>query len=304
MLDLYNSYIAMFTRFFGANVDWKQALLFGLMPIFISALVVEWLYMRKRKQDHSYTFSFISTNLNLSGAYQVFELLMHALFIIAAMDWIYEHRIWSVQLTVWTFLPVYILQEFCYYWFHRASHRVRWFWTAHNVHHTGEMMNLSTAARQGLLYSLTGYWLFFIPLLLIGMTPAQTLVLYGINLALQFFTHTEAVRKLPAWFEYVFNTPSHHRVHHGSNRDYMDKNFGGTTILFDRWFGTFREETEQVVYGTVPPLRSNNILTINFHEFFSMLKDMKQPGPLWQRLQHLWMPPEWVRPSARKPVQN
>jgi sterol desaturase/sphingolipid hydroxylase (fatty acid hydroxylase superfamily) len=200
-------------------------------------------------------------------------------------------------LNAYTALPLFILVEFFYYWFHRTSHRVRWFWCAHVVHHSGQHMSLSTAMRQSMLYSLTGYWVFFLPLMLIGLSPEITMSLYAVDLAYQFFVHTEAVRRMPAWYEYVFVTPSHHRVHHGRNPQYIDKNFGGVLILFDRWFGTFEAEVEPVDYGIPHQINSNNILTLNFHEFAAMVRDMLRPGPLWLRLKHVWAPPEWTRPS-------
>lgn len=282
---------------FGQGLDWKQVILIGLSPIFLLTFGFEWWLMRRRKQADGFRIADIMTNLNLGGSYQIFELIVHALIFMAAMHWVYDHRFYNVPVNVWTVVPLFILMEFCYYWFHRTSHRVRWFWCAHVVHHSGEHMTLTTAMRQSMLYSLTGYWLFFTPLMLIGVSPKITLILYAVDLGYQFFVHTEAVRKMPAWFEYVFNTPSHHRVHHGRNPQYIDKNYGGVFILFDRWFGTYAEEVEQPEYGIVRQVHSNNILTLNFHEFLDMARDIRQPGPLLLRIKHLWAPPEWERPK-------
>jgi len=157
-------------------------------------------------------------------------------------------------------------------------------------------MSLSTAMRQSVLYPLTGYWIFFLPLMLMGLSPELVLSLYALDLAYQFFLHTESVRRMPAWFEYVFVTPSHHRVHHGRNPQYIDKNYGGVLIVFDRWFGTFAQEEQAVDYGIVKQVHSNNLFILIFQEFFDMVRDMLQPGPWWLRLKHLWAPPEWERP--------
>lgn len=295
---LMHSLVLPLEQLIGGPVDWKQVILIGLAPIFLGTFVIEWLYMRRVGKAQTFHGQDILTNLNLGGSYQVFEIIVHALFFMTAMNWFYDQRIANVELNAWTFLPLFLLVEFCYYWFHRTSHRVRWFWCAHVVHHSGESMNFTTAMRQSMLYSLTGYWLFFTPLMLIGIKPEYTMALYAINLGYQFFAHTEAVRKLPAWYEYIFVTPSHHRVHHGRNPQYIDKNFGGVLILFDRLFGTFAEENEPVEYGIVRQVRSNNILTLNFHEFRDMVKDMAKPGPLWLRLKHVWAPPEWERPKV------
>lgn len=290
----------------GFPVDTKQIILIGLTPLFLGAFFVEWRVMLRRGQDKYFKGQLmpILTNLNLGAAYQAFELVVHAFIFMAAMHWVYGQRFFDVPFNGWTILPLFILLELCYYVFHRTSHRVRWFWCAHVVHHSGEHMTLSTAMRQSMLYSLTGYWLFFTPLMLIGVTPEMTLAMYAVNLAYQYFVHTESVRKLPAWFEYVFVTPSHHRVHHARNPQYIDKNYGGVLIIFDRLFGTFAEEVEPVEYGIVRQVHSNNIITLNFHEFVDMVKDMLKPGPLWLRLKHLWAPPEWERPGLERPLEQ
>lgn len=284
----------------GGPVDWKQIILIGLSPVFLLAVAVEWLYMRRRPgQDANFRLQDILTNLNLGASYQAFELVVHALLLMAVMHLVYDRRFFEVPFNGWTAVPLFVLVEFCYYWFHRCSHRVRWFWCAHVVHHSGQHMSLSTAMRQSMLYPVTGYWLFFLPLMLIGLSPELTMSLYAVDLAFQFFVHTESVRRMPAWYEYVFVTPSHHRVHHGRNPQYIDKNYGGVLILFDRWFGTFAKEVEPVDYGIVNQVHSNNILTLNFHELVDMVGDIVRPGPLWLRIKHVWAPPEWKRPAQR-----
>jgi sterol desaturase/sphingolipid hydroxylase (fatty acid hydroxylase superfamily) len=283
---------------FGADVDWKQVLLIGLSPVFLLAFAIEWQVMRGRGRREPFDWKDIFANLSLGGAYQVFELIAHALFTGAAVAWFWQHRLFEIPVNAWT-LPLMLLGvEFCYYGFHRTSHRVRWFWSAHVVHHSGERMNMTTAMRQSLLYSITGWWLFFMPLVLLGVSPAVVFFLYAVDLSYQYFVHTESVGKLPRWIEYVFVTPSHHRVHHGRNAQYIDKNYGGILIIFDRLFGTFEPEVEKVEYGipTRQP-RSYNFLVLNFHEFIDMWQDVLRPGPLRQRLKHLWAPPEHVRGS-------
>jgi len=279
----------------GQNADWKQVVLTLMTPLFLFGFAVEWLAMRRRGSLGQFQWKDILANLSLGAAYQVFELGAYALVTGVAALWFYSHRIWTIPANAWTILPIFVGVEFCYYWFHRTSHRVRWFWSAHVVHHSGERMNMTTAMRQSLLYSVTGWWLFFMPLVLLGVHPAVVFFLYACDLAYQFFIHTESVGKLPAWVEFVFDTPSNHRVHHGRNPQYIDKNYGGVLIVFDRLFGTFEEEGETVDYGIVRQVRSYNLLTLNFHEFLDMWKSVLQPGPLRQRLKHFWAPPEWVR---------
>jgi hypothetical protein len=164
-------------------------------------------------------------------------------------------------------------------------------------------MNFTMAMRQSLLYSITGWWLFFMPLVLLGVPPAVVFFLYAADLCYQYFVHTDAIGKLHPWIEYVFDTPSHHRVHHGKNPQYIDKNYGGVLIVFDRWFGTFEPEVERPVYGIPRQVQSYNLLTLNFHEFIDLWRDVLAPGPLAQRLKHLWAPPDWRR-EAYLPMQK
>lgn len=292
MMDLINS-------MFGPHIDWKQVVLTAMTPLFLIAFAIEWQVMRGRGRRAPFNGKEIVANLMLGGAYQIFEVIAHALITAAAVAWFWQHRlIDELPVNGWTILPIFFAVELCYYGFHRGSHRIRWFWSAHVVHHTGKVMNMTTAMRQSLLYSITGWWLFFMPLVLLGVSPAVVFFLYGVNLSYQYFVHTESVGKLHPWIEYVFNTPSHHRVHHGRNAQYIDKNYGGVLILFDRWFGSFEPEVEKVDYGiAVRQPESHNLLVLNFHEFRDMWGDVIKPGAVTERLKVLVKPPEWVRHS-------
>jgi len=283
----------------GPHVDWMMVLLVGMGPVFLLAFLIEYRVMKRHGRGDRFVWKEVYANISLGLSYEVFETIAQGLFVFAATSWFYRHRLCEVPVNGWTILPLFVVMEFCYYWFHRASHRVRWFWSAHVVHHSGEHMNFSMAMRQSMLYAITGWWLFFMPMVvLLGVPPAVVFFLYGVDLVYQYFVHTEAVGKLPAWFEYVFDTPSNHRVHHGKNPQYIDKNYGGVLIIFDRWFGTWEAELEPPVYGITKPVHSYNFLTLNLHEFVDMWKDVARPGPLWQRLKHLWAPPAWERPPA------
>ncbi|WP_370305655.1 sterol desaturase family protein [Sinimarinibacterium flocculans] len=286
----------------GPNVDWKQVVLTGMAPVFLIVFAVEWQLLRQRAAAGAAArplprWRDVATNLGLGASYQVAEFAVHALVSGAVILWIYEHRLFDVPVNAWTIVPIFVAVEFCYYWFHRASHRIRWFWSAHVVHHSEEQMNFTTALRQSMLYSITGWWLFFMPLVWLGVPPGVVFFLYACDLAYQYFVHTEVIGRLPRWYEYVFDTPSNHRAHHGRNPQYIDRNYGGVLIIFDRWFGTYVEEDEPVDYGIPRQVRSNNIWTLNVHEFADMWRDVARPGPLLQRLRHLWAPPEWQRPD-------
>ncbi len=290
-----NELLNLVHSLFGSDPDWKQVMLISLSPIFVIAFAIELYAMWRRKRTEQFVLPDIMANLGLGGSYQIFELAAHALITGPASWWLYQQRLFDIPVNGWTVLPLFVGVEFCYYWFHRSSHRIRWFWTAHVVHHSSEHMNLTTAMRQSLLYSITGWWLFFMPLVILGVHPAVVFLMYAADLAYQYFVHTEAVGKLPRWVEWVFNTPSNHRVHHGRNPRYIDHNYGGVLIIFDRLFGTYAEEKEKVEYGIVNQVHSYNVLTLNFHEFADMWRDVLKPGPLWLRLKHLWAPPEWQR---------
>ncbi len=294
---MFDAILPLLESMMGPHIDWKQVFLIGMTPLFLLSFAIEWRVMLRRGQREHFVLKDILANLGLGGSYQVFEILAHSLVTGAAVLWLWEHRLFEIPVNAYTIVPIFLGVEFCYYWFHRASHRIRWFWSAHVVHHSSEHMNMTTAMRQSLLYSITGWWLFFCPLILLGVHPAVVFFLYACNLAYQFFIHTESVGKLHPLIEFIFDTPSHHRVHHGRNPQYIDKNYGGVLILFDRLFGTFEPEVDKVEYGIPKQIHSYNILTLNLHEFAAMWSDVARPGSLIQRLRHLWMPPEYQRPA-------
>jgi sterol desaturase/sphingolipid hydroxylase (fatty acid hydroxylase superfamily) len=173
------------------------------------------------------------------------------------------------------FLALFLLSDLHYYLFHRFSHWCRWLWATHGVHHSSNQMNFAAALRLGWTGRLSGVPVLFLPLIFLGVPPRAVALATGVNLLYQFWLHTELIPKLGP-LEWIFNTPSHHRVHHGSNSAYLDKNFGGVLIVFDRWFGTFAEEKEAVRYGLVEPLRSYNPLEISLHEWKAMYGDVKR----------------------------
>ena len=164
-------------------------------------------------------------------------------------------------------------------------------WAAHVVHHSSEGMNFSTAFRQSLMYPLAGMWLFWLPLIVIGFDPKWVVFVVLLNLGLQFFVHTQWIKRL-GWLEWVFNTPSHHRVHHGRNSQYIDKNYAGVLIVWDRIFGTFEPEVETVRYGISKPVESFNPITVTFAEWKDMWRDVFAPDKtLKQRLTTMLSPP-------------
>lgn len=186
---------------------------------------------------------------------------------------------------VWSWGLLFLLSEFLYYWQHRSSHEVRWLWATHSVHHSAEELTLPAAFRLGWTGSISGLWLFFLPLPLLGWHPAAVAAVLAFNLRYQYFLHSE----LPPWLgplEWVFNTPASHRVHHASNPAYIDKNFGGVLIVFDRLFGTYARETKDdpCRFGLTEPVASNNPFVIALHEWGRLLPAMWRSGSPWKAL--------------------
>ena len=193
---------------------------------------------------------------------------------------------WSVAMVGW---------DFAYYWHHRFEHEVRLLWACHVNHHSSRYYNLSTALRQP--WTPVAGVLFYPWLALLGVAPWMIMVSAGLNLIYQYWIHTEAIDRMPGWFEAALNTPSHHRVHHGTNPEYLDKNYGGILIVWDRLFGTFEPEVAKVVYGIKKNLESYSLLTIAFHEYGAVLRDLRRARGLRERFGILARGPAWRAPS-------
>ena len=189
--------------------------------------------------------------------------------------------------------------DFSYYWHHRFEHEVRILWACHVNHHSSRYYNLSTALRQP--------WtpiavVFFYPVwALFGVAPWMIMVSGGLNLVYQYWVHTEAIERMPSWFEAVFNTPSHHRVHHGSNAEYLDKNYGGILIVWDRFFRSFEPEREPVMYGLTKNIETYSLVAIAFHEYAAIARDLRRARGLRDRLGILFRGPAWHAPSLERP---
>jgi len=194
--------------------------------------------------------------------------------------------------TWWSWALAVLAADFTYYWMHRFEHEVRILWAYHSVHHSSPEFNLTTALRLAWIEGLIE-WVFFIPMVLIGFDVVQTVIAVIIVVTYQSWIHTEKIGKL-GWLDGVLNTPSVHRVHHGSNAQYIDKNYGGILIIWDRIFGTYRTEGEPVVYGITRPIQSVNPIVINFHEFRQILKDVRNAKSLSDALGFLFRRPGWM----------
>lgn len=201
---------------------------------------------------------------------------------LGCLFWLYEHaRIGTISSTAWwAWVLLIFAEDFCYYWFHRAHHEVRFLWAAHVNHHSSEYFNFAVALRQSWTTPLTGF-LFWAPLVLIGFHPLMVLTAKAISLIYQFFIHTHLVGRMGP-LEWVLNTPSHHRVHHGSNPQYIDRNYGGILVIWDRLFGSFEPEGETVRYGLTKNIGSFNPIKIAFHEWQAIAADLSS-GNGWRQ---------------------
>lgn len=189
----------------------------------------------------------------------------------------------------WTWVILFFVDDFAYYWFHRISHESRFFWNFHVVHHSSEHYNLSVAVRQS-WFSGVAHWMFYAPVMLLGFAPWMFALTHGFNLIYQFWIHTRFVNRL-GWLEFILNTPSHHRVHHGVNEAYLDKNYAGVLIIWDRMFGSFVEEAEEPKYGILKAVESFNPLWINTHGWFELAEGMRLRKTILSKLYCIFASP-------------
>jgi len=201
----------------------------------------------------------------------------------------------------WAWLLLFVLDDFSYYWFHRCNHEVRLLWAGHVNHHSSRYLNFGTALRQGVGERLHKF-LFWLWLPLLGFDPAMIITMISLSLFYQFWIHTTAVDRLPPWIEAIFNTPSHHRVHHGSNVRYLDRNHGGVLIIWDRLFGTFSPERDDdpVVYGLTRNIETDNIARVALHEYVAIARDLRRAHNWRDRLRYLFLAPGWSHDGEDK----
>lgn len=258
------------------------------IPFFALMIAIE-TYFAVRKEE-TYDRKDIWTNIVL-GFGSVLWGILFGLFTGFFYNSLYEIAPYKMPLnTWWAWTILLFADDFAYYWFHRISHEVRFFWNFHVVHHSSNQYNLSVAVRQS-WFSGIAHWIFYLPIALLGFPLWAFTAMHGFNLIYQFWIHTKVIKKMPAWFEYIFNTPSHHRVHHGVNNPYLDKNYGGIFIFFDRIFGSFVEETEEVRYGIIKPIQSYHWIWINTHAWAEMFETMKTKKTLTGKLRCIFGAP-------------
>ena len=270
------------------------------VPAFVLLVLIEIFYgWKKHKATYEAKDTFTSLIMGLGSTVAG---ALTAAFSIGLAYWVWENfRIFDMGTALWVFVLAFILDDLAYYWIHRTGHRMRWMWAAHVIHHSSQHYNLSTALRQTWTGAFTPGILFRMPIFLLGIEPAIVLFSAGINLVYQFWIHTEAIDKMPRWFEYLFNTPSHHRVHHANNPRYLDANYAGVFMVWDRIFGSFipEEKEEACRYGLVTDLGTFNPLRVATHEWVGIFKDIWNAKSWKDRALFLLAPPGWTPDGSR-----
>jgi len=263
------------------------------IPLFFLTIGLEMLVGYRRRKQY-YNFEDAITNLNIGIGNQAVGLL-GKLLILASYQWFYEHlsiiQLPAGNILVW--IGTLIAFDFIYYWAHRWGHEWNVMWGAHIVHHQSQEYNLSVALRQSWFHTFLSFWM-FLPLPVLGVPTDVILVVAAFVTLYQYWIHTKAINRLPRVIEYIFNTPSHHRVHHATNPQYLDKNYAATFIIWDRMFGTFRKEEEEPVYGITTPLNSWDPVWANFHFYFEMAKGSRSLKSFRQKIALAFRGPEYL----------
>ena len=265
------------------------------IPIFFILITIE-VVVSLAKGAKLYRFEDAITNISCGIIQQVVKVFAKTVLIVGYLYLYENHRFFTIPDNVYSYIILFISVDFFYYWFHRYAHEINLFWSVHIVHHQSEDYNLTVALRQSSTQMFVGM-LFYLPLAMIGFNPIAFVAVDAFQTLYQFWIHTKTIKKLHPAFEFIFATPSHHRVHHGRNPKYIDKNHGGTLIIFDRMFGTFQEEEEEVTYGVTAPLASWNPFWANFDGFAGIWEDWKRPISFIDKIKLLYKKPGWLPES-------
>ncbi|MQY12266.1 hypothetical protein SRB5_23990 [Streptomyces sp. RB5] len=270
------------------------------IPAFILLTVVEIISYRLHPDDDAvgYETKDAATSITM-GLGSLFTEALWKIPAVAVYTALYAATPVHWDITWWSVLLALLAQDYCYYWSHRGHHVIRVLWASHVVHHSSRKFNLSTALRQPWTGATT--WLFYLPMIAAGVHPAVLAFCSSVSLVYQFPIHTERIRTLPRPVEWLFNTPSHHRVHHASQGSYLDRNFGGILIVWDRLFRSFepeRAQTEPCVYGLTKNITTFNPLRVATHEYAAIARDVRAAGDWRERLGRVFRGPGWQPAGA------
>ena len=256
------------------------AIPFFLLMIGLEILVSRW------QHKQFYELNDTVGNLFSGISEQALSIFLKSVLLMLS-DWVRNHfALFDIPNTWWSFLLLFVIFDFAFYWAHRFGHEINFLWGSHIVHHQSQSYNLSVALRQPWFLNNLVFVL-FLPIPLLGFNTLTFAIVAGISTLYQFWIHTQTIRFMPAWFEYIFNTPSHHRVHHGQNEQYLDKNYGAVLIIWDRLLGTFAPETEAVKYGVTVPFASKNAVWANTYYWILLWQDLKMLPTLRQKWQYI-----------------
>jgi sterol desaturase/sphingolipid hydroxylase (fatty acid hydroxylase superfamily) len=272
----------------------------GFIILVLAEMLVAWARDKQRYEPKD-TLTSLSLGLGSTVAGALVGGMAYAIAV-----WVAQFAVFKIGYAWYWFVICFVIDDLAYYAFHRSAHRVRWFWASHVIHHSSQHYNLSTALRQ----TWTGFFslgfLFRLPLFLIGFPPAMVFFVAGINLIYQFWIHTEIVDRMPRWFEAIMNTPSHHRVHHATNPRYLDSNYAGVFIIWDKMFGSYvaERDDDRPRYGIVKQLGSFNLLWAAFHEWIGIAKDVWAAPGLRAKIGYIAMPPGWSHDGSRETSES
>lgn len=249
-----------------------------------------------------YTWKSTIQNLYLTLINAGLDLVLRWAFYVSVLMWSYEHHFIRVENAYLYWFLLFILEDFAFYVEHRVDHYCRIFWAVHVTHHSSEEFNLTTGFRSSVLQPVYRF-IYFVPIAFMGFHPLDIVFMYSITQTYGILVHTQYIQKMPRWFEAIFVSPSHHRVHHASNTRYLDKNMGMCLIIWDKMFGTFQAEleTDPIIYGLTKPVKNQgNPINIIFHEWKSIGRDFKKNVPLSVKIKYLFMPPGWSHDGSSK----
>lgn len=288
-----------------------NTVIFLTVPIYLISIIVEFLYFKKETQK-VYNLKDTISSLAMGSGYLVVSTLA-SLYIYHIYTFLFNYKIFNIpspwlalftagEFNLLAIILIFLLDDFCYYWFHRFSHISRIFWCAHETHHSSEYYNFGTALRQSWIGA-PFTWIFWTPLALLGFQAEDIFFQAMLNLFYQFWVHTKLTKSF-GLLDFVFNTPSHHRVHHGTDIAYLDKNYGGIFIIWDRIFKTFTPEKSEPNYGVLQPVNSFNPFFIAFHMVIKLFRDIKKEKKLGNKIKLIFFPPGWLPDNKGKTTKQ
>jgi sterol desaturase/sphingolipid hydroxylase (fatty acid hydroxylase superfamily) len=271
------------------------------VPLYLILIGAE-ILMSNWRVNKFYTLKDTLQNIYLSLINGALDLLLRWAFYISVLMWSFNHHFFSVENKYIYWIALFFLEDFAFYIEHRIDHYCRLFWAVHVTHHSSEEFNLTTGFRSSVFQPVYRF-IYFVPIAFMGFNPLDIVFMYSITQTYGILVHTKYINKMPKWFEAIFVSPSHHRVHHASNIRYLDKNMGMCLIIWDRMLGTFQEELPEdpIKYGLTKPIENpNNPLQIIFHEWQSISKDLKKKTSFFTKIKYLLMPPGWSHDGSSK----